>query len=129
MTNYRVTSPTQIPLQIVFRNMDKSPSVEDAVKERIVKLEKFASDIISCRVIVEAPHRHHAKGNLYHVTVDLHLPGTEIVVNRDPSQNHAHEDVYVALRDAVNAAVRQLQSYTRIRRGNVKTHNEVANGS
>lgn len=109
--------------------MDKSPSVEDAVKERIVKLEKFASDIISCRVIVEAPHRHHAKGNLYHVTVDLHLPGTEIVVNRDPSQNHAHEDVYVALRDAVNAAVRQLQSYTRIRRGNVKTHNEVANGS
>ncbi len=122
MTNYRVTSPSQVPLQITFRNMDKSPAVEKAVADRIVKLERFASDIIRCKVTVEAPHKHHSKGNIYHVSVDLHLPGAEIVVNRDPSRNHAHEDVYVAIRDAVNAAKRQLEDFVRMRRGNVKTH-------
>lgn len=109
--------------------MDKSPAVEQTVAERIKKLERFATDIIRCKVTVEAPHKHHAKGNLYHVVVELHLPGTEIVVNRDPSQNHAHEDVYVAIRDAINAAHRQLQSYVRVRRGNVKTHESPPQGT
>ena len=126
MTSYRVTSPAQVPLQIVFRNMDKSLAVERAVEDRIMKLERFAHDIIRCKVTVEAPHKHHTKGNLYHVTVDLHLPGAEIIVNRDPSENHAHEDIYVAIRDAVNAANRQMQDYVRMRRTNVKRHEQSA---
>lgn len=111
-----------IPLQISFHNLDRSDAVERAIEERIAKLEQFSQDIMRCRVTVEAPHKHHAKGNIYHVVIDIHLPGTEIVVNRDRSKNHAHEDVYVAIRDAVNAAHRQLQDYVRVRRGKVKAH-------
>ena len=73
-------------------------------------------------VVVEAPHRHSHKGKMYHVRIDLSLPGREIVVGREPEQNHAHEDVYVAIRDAFNAAVRRLEDQTRKMRGDVKTH-------
>jgi ribosomal subunit interface protein len=116
----------QIPLEIVFHNVDRSAAVEAAVRERAAKLEQFAENITSCRVTVEAPHKHHHHGNLYTVRIDLRFPGGEAVANRAPSANHAHEDVYVALRDAFKAARRQLQDRQRIRRGDVKTHDVPA---
>ena len=118
----------QFPLQIEFRNMDRSEAIEQTIEKRLEKLDRFASDVMRCKVTVEAPHRHHGKGNIYHVRVDLHVPGSEIVINRDPSRNHAHEDPYVAVRDAVNAAARRLQDYVRIRRGKVKAHEVPPHG-
>ena len=41
------------------------------------KLEEFFSRITSCRVVVEAPHRHHKSGELFHVRIDLGVPGHE----------------------------------------------------
>jgi ribosomal subunit interface protein len=118
----------QVPLEIVFHNVDRSPAVEAAVRERAAKLEQFAENITSCRVTVEAPHKNHQQGNLYTVRVDLHFPGGEVVANRSPSENHAHEDVYVALRDAFKAARRQLQDRRHMRRGDVKPHEAPPHG-
>jgi len=118
----------QIPLEISFHNMDPSAAVETAIRARADKLERFAENIIGCQVRVDAPHKHHAKGKLYHVTVDIQVPGGHILANRDPSKHHAHEDVYVAIRDAFRAAGRQLQDHTRVRRGDVKQH-EPPSGS
>ncbi|HEY5666217.1 MAG TPA: HPF/RaiA family ribosome-associated protein [Gammaproteobacteria bacterium] len=118
-----------IPLDIVFLNMDHSDAVQSAIEERIGKLEQFSQQIMRCRVTVEAPHKHHAKGNIYHVAIDMHLPGAEIVVNRAKSKNHAHEDVYVAIRDAVNAAGRQLQDHIRQSRGEIKVHEAPPHGT
>lgn len=112
----------QVPLEIVFHNVDRSPAVEAAVRERADKLEQFADNITSCRVTVEAPHKNHQHGNLYTVRVDLRFPGGEAIANRSPSADHSHEDVYVAVRDAFRAARRQLQDRQRIRRGDVKVH-------
>jgi cold shock CspA family protein/ribosome-associated translation inhibitor RaiA len=118
----------QVPLEIVFHNCDRSPAVEAAVRERAAKLERLANGITSCRVTVEAPHKHHQQGNLYTVRVDLRYPGGEAVVNRSPGVNHAHEDVYVALRDAFKAARRQLQDRLRVRRGDVKVRETPPHG-
>lgn len=116
------------PLEIEFRNMDRSDALETAIRERCEKLERFAPSILRCKVTVEAPHKHHGKGNLYRAAVDLHIPGGEIVANRDAGKNHAHEDVYVAVRDAVNAAARQLQDRVRVQRGKVKAHETPPHG-
>jgi cold shock CspA family protein/ribosome-associated translation inhibitor RaiA len=112
----------QIPLEIHFHNMDPSPAIEAAVRERAGKLERFAEHIVSCRVTVEVPHRHQHQGNLYTVRVDLRFPGGEVIASRDPSAHHAHEDVLVAMRDAFKAARRQLQDRVRVQRGDVKPH-------
>jgi ribosome-associated translation inhibitor RaiA len=102
--------------------MDPSPAVETAVRKHAKTLERFRDDIVSCRVTVEAPHKHRHKGNLYHVVVDVRTQGDEIVVSRMPDDEHAHEDIYVAINDAFKAARRQLQDRARIRRGQVKQH-------
>ncbi len=118
----------QIPLQVHFRNMDPSPALESAIRQRTGKLERFAEHITSCRVTVEAPHRHHKKGKLYHVMIDVRVPGGEIVASRSPDKHHAHEDVYVALRDAVKAVERQLKTHVRVTRGKVKDHEAPPHG-
>jgi cold shock CspA family protein/ribosome-associated translation inhibitor RaiA len=111
----------QTPVQISFRDMAPSEAIETRVRELAAKLERFASDLVGCRVVIEAPHRHHHKGKLFHVRIDLTLPGHDLVVDREP-ENHAHEDVYVAIRDAFVAAQRQLQNRVHRRRGDVKAH-------
>lgn len=108
--------------EIDFRNIERSEFIEKAVHERCEKLGKFSSDIMRCKVTIAAPHQHQSHGNLYHVSIDLHVPGTEIVINRESGKNHSHEDVYVAIRDAFDAATRKLQDYTQVKRGKVKTH-------
>jgi ribosomal subunit interface protein len=96
-----------IPIQIDYLNIGQSPALESTIRERAKKLEKFADRILSCRVTVGMPHEHHSKGKAYHVMVDVHLPGTEILANRD-TNNHEHDDLNIAIRDAFNAAHRQL---------------------
>ena len=44
------------------------------------------------------------------------------LVDRAKPVDHAHEDVYVAIRDAFDAAVRRLEDQVRRVRGNVKSH-------
>ena len=105
----------QIPLQVSFRDISHSDAVEDRIREKVDKLEQYTDKIISCRVVVEAPHRQHTKGKLYHIRVDLALPGEELVVARDPD-DHAHEDVYIAIRDAFEAVRRQLKKSLRQKR-------------
>lgn len=102
--------------------MQSSDAVEAEVRDRAAKLEQFFDRITSCRVVVELPHQHHRKGKLYQVRIDITVPGREIAVTHEGPQNHAHEDVYVAIRDAFNAAGRRLEDYARQRRGKVKRH-------
>jgi len=119
----------QVPLEVLFRNMNASDAVEATAREHVAKLERLADSIVSCRVTIEAPHRHHHQGNLYTVSVDLHYAGGEAVANRAPGAKHAHEDVHVALRDAFNAIRRQLQDRMRVRRGDVKHHEPPNHGT
>ena len=129
-----------------FRDMPPSKAIEDNIRDKANKLDSLYDDIMSCRVTVEAPHRHHHKGKSHVVRIDMTVPGGELVVNREPkylvaaraahteelekalAENHepskhaAREDVYVAIRDAFNAAGRKLQDHVRRRRGKVKTH-------
>ncbi len=118
----------KLPLQITFRNMDPSEAVEANIREKAEKLDKFYSQIMGCRVVVEEHHQHHHKGNLFHIRIDLTVPDKELVVSREHDQDHAHEDIYVAIRDAFNAARRQLEDYSRRRGQHVKSHETPPHG-
>lgn len=118
----------QVPLDISFRNMEHSDELADRIRERVDQLERFCERITACRVVVEAPHHHHRQGNLYRVRVYLSVPQRDLVVDRDPCEHHAHEDVNVAIRDAFKAARRQLEDYVREIRGQTKHHEQPAHG-
>lgn len=109
-------------LKIVFRGMDNSPAVEARIRERVARLEAVNGRIVSGQVAVDAPHRHGRQGKLFQVKINLTMPKERITVSHEGRRNHAHEDVYVALRDAFDAAERQLESHADRLRGDVKTH-------
>jgi ribosomal subunit interface protein len=110
----------QVPVEVRFHNVMRSDAVEQAVRERAEKLEKFVPDIVSCRVTVECAHNSKRKGNTYGVRVDVRFPGVETVVSHGGGEDPAHEDVFVAVRDAFDAVRRQLEDRVRVRRGDVK---------
>ncbi len=93
--------------------MEPSPAVDARIRERAARLERFHDRIGGCHVTVQAPHQHHHKGQLYEVRLRVHVAGAEIVIDREGSQDHAHEDVYVAVRDAFDAAERKLEDHVR----------------
>jgi ribosomal subunit interface protein len=113
----------QVPLQITTRNIDHSEALDAHIREKVAKLEQFHGGITSCRVTVEELNRHQHQGRQFSVHVDVRVPGREIAVSRDHD-----EDVYVALRDAFDAAKRQLEEVVRERRGDVKVHAEPRHG-
>jgi cold shock CspA family protein/ribosome-associated translation inhibitor RaiA len=142
----------KIPLQITFRNMAPSEAIEKRIRKKAEKLELFYNRLLSCRVIVEAPHRHRRKGRSYAIHVGLTVPGGELVIRNTPnlletikiirskepetevhgrskpSKHAAREDLYVAIRDAFNAAGRKLQDYARRRSLAIKLHEPSAHG-
>jgi cold shock CspA family protein/ribosome-associated translation inhibitor RaiA len=112
----------QIPLEIEFRNTEGSAAIEVYIREHAEKLEDFFDRVTGCRVLLEVPHHHHRKGNLYHVRILVTVPRKELVVDRQPSNHRSNEEVHVAIRDAFKAMRRQLEDYVREMRGDVKSH-------
>ncbi len=120
----------QIEPQIRFRGMEPSSSVEEVVKERIARLGRFHERITSCVVVIEAPHRRGHQGRIYRAQVDITLPGETIIAGKIRQDDHAHEDVYVAIRDSFDAMQRQLEDIVRKKSGyRVKPHPETLRGT
>lgn len=114
--------------RISFDDLPVDEQVRDAALEHIDALERFWDRITSCDVVIAQPHRRHREGRLYSVRIDLAVPGGEVVVNREHHLDHAHEDVFVAMRDAFAAAARQLEDRVRRLRGAEKAHTERPRG-
>jgi cold shock CspA family protein len=130
----------QLPLQITFRNMEPLAEAEEWIRAETAKLETFYGRVMGCRVAVEVPHGHHRKGRLYHIRIDLTLPGKELVIKHQPALSAEvrragpaqmakrfelgapHRNLHLAIADAFHLAGRSLQDYVRRQRGDVKTH-------
>jgi len=103
---------------IHFLDMPGSEAVEAKIRDRIDGLSRFSPDIQKCEVWVASPHGHHHKGSLYGVRIRLTVPGEEIDIDLQPEE----ADVYVAIRQAFDAARRKLEDVERRQRGKVKAH-------
>lgn len=113
----------QRPLQIVIRDIPPSEAIETHIREKMEKLESLYPHIIGCRATVELAGKHKHQGRQFNVRLDITVPGSELVINRD-----FNEDVYVALRDAFDVAKRQLEDYGRRQRGDTKVHELASHG-
>ncbi len=108
----------EIPLQITIHDMPRSEALEARIRQKVAELERFHPRITSCRVTLNEFRKHHQQGRQFEVQIDIRVPGhAQIVSNR-----HHHEDVYVALRDAMASTTRQLEEVVREKRGDVKSH-------
>ena len=49
----------RLPQQIVFHNLAPSEEFEAKIRAEAERLDEFYDRIMSCRVVVDVPHRHH----------------------------------------------------------------------
>lgn len=111
-----------IPTSVTFDGLAKSDALEACVLEHVARLERFAADILSCRTVIALDEHRHRQGNRFSVQVHLTLRGHEIEAGSGPPADGRHEDPYVAVSDAFDAARRRLEDQVRRRRGDVKAH-------
>lgn len=110
-------------LQITLRDIPASPVLDALIRKKYDKLTMYYKPITSCHVVVEHTQKHKHQGKIYHVRIDVIVPGKQLVVTQKN-----HENIYIALRESFNAVMRQLEEHARKRHGRVKTHNHIMHG-
>jgi ribosomal subunit interface protein len=110
----------QSTLKITSRDFTIPKWLDNEIREKVSKLERFSKDLIDCEIAIEAPVGHHQKGGPYSVRIDLQVKGKELVVS-----NRSNPDLRAAVRDAFDAAQRQLEDYSRQMQRKIKSHESI----
>ncbi len=113
----------KLPLEISAKNVHLSPEMEELIRDKAQKLDNFHDGIIGCRVKVDMPHRSQRSGQVYNVTIDITVPGSEIIVKREPN-----EDLYVAISNSFDTAERRLKEHAGKQRSEIKPQSVKAVG-
>lgn len=104
-----------IPAEISFTNVDASPEIEERIHEKVARLDKIFDRLVACRVAVAYPHKHHQRGNIPRIRIEMSVPGSdELVVSHEPNhlqEKYADPDITNALNEAFRAAERKLKDY------------------
>ncbi|WP_433927597.1 HPF/RaiA family ribosome-associated protein [Sorangium cellulosum] len=106
-------------LELTFRHIDKSPSLEELIREQATKIQRFNDHINSCAVVVERDHASQGTGGEYRVRVDLHVAGKQEIVSEERAAKNL---LPTAVRDVFQRAGRQLKKLASEQRSEVKAH-------
>ncbi len=94
---------------ITFRNIPPSLAIEHRILENTQSLQRHYDRITFCRVTVESQAQKTRHKSSYQVRIDVLVPGGEVVVSQEAPEHHSN-DLYGTLRDAFDAAERQLDA-------------------
>ncbi|AUX24566.1 raiA ribosome-associated inhibitor A [Sorangium cellulosum] len=106
-------------VELTFRHIGKSPSLEALIREQTDKIQRFHDHINSCAVVVERDHASQGTGGEYRVRVDLHVAGKQEIVSEERA---ARDLLPAAVRDVFQRAARQLKKLASEQRNDVKAH-------
>lgn len=112
------------PLQITFKNLDSSEYLERLIRERVAHLERLQPRLTGCHVIVRVPHRGaESAKNPLGITIEVEVPGHKKIVAKDQEERReAKNDQAMVVNRAFDSVLRQLESLSDIRTGEVKRH-------
>jgi ribosome-associated translation inhibitor RaiA len=110
-------------LEIAFHNLQPSPAIEAELRKHVDKIKHRFGRLTGCRVSVEKLHNQHRTGNLFEIHVTLSVPGHggDLVVSHPPQrarERFADPDIHVSIREAFDAAQRQLEAF----KGRIRGH-------
>lgn len=111
----------QVPLELSFQHIEPEDEIKDYVRERVDYLGQLYDGITSCRVHIALPQYSKQSGHSYAITIEVRVPGTELVVSDRKGDRPEHQYLRTALRDAFAIIERDLKIYRQKMRGEVKT--------
>lgn len=108
----------QLPVEITYRGLDKSEAIEQMVRDKAARLDKFCDHINRCDVAIEQPNHNHKTGNPFRVRIDLTVaPGHELVAEDSETADDSYEPLAKAVHDAFKTMERQLRHLVDKQRG------------
>ncbi|MBE9169149.1 HPF/RaiA family ribosome-associated protein [Pleurocapsales cyanobacterium LEGE 06147] len=113
----------KVPAEISYREVEKTEALDSLIHEKLAKLEKFCDHISSCHVAIEKIHDRPKTGSPYRVRLDITVPpGHEIAAVSNPDEGNQYEPLEAVIRDAFEAARRQLVKLNEKQHDRVKVH-------
>jgi cold shock CspA family protein/ribosome-associated translation inhibitor RaiA len=111
----------QAPIEIAFQHCEPSEEIRAEVAKQAKRLEKFSDRITSCHVAIAGPQTRHRQGDVFKIDVRIAMPEhRDVIVTRTHGEAPEREHPLVAVREAFDAAVRQIEDFARDARGQVK---------
>jgi len=89
--------------EVVYRDFDSSPALNETINKRLDKLYRFSDSIIHSRVVLDSPHNHKHKGKMFRASIELDMKGAPLLVSNDD------ESLHIAVRDAFQTMERKLK--------------------
>jgi cold shock CspA family protein/ribosome-associated translation inhibitor RaiA len=113
----------QAPIEIAFQHCKPSEEIRAEVAKQAKRLEKFSDRITSCHVAIAGPQTRHRQGDAFKIDVRIAMPEhRDVIVTRTHGDAPEREHPLVAVREAFDAAVRQIEDLARDMRGQVNDH-------
>ena len=81
------------PITVTFPKTRVSPWLEAEVHARVERLKVVCPDLLSCRVVVDIPHRRHQHGNRFSLRIELAVPGEDVAITRDANVHGIVKDL------------------------------------
>jgi len=101
----------QLPGEISYRGVEKTEQLDDHIRAKAARLDRFCDHISRCDVVVEHPNHAQHSGNPFRVRIDVTVPpGHELVVEEKQSEHEMHEPLSKVINDAFKTMERQLRS-------------------
>ncbi len=111
----------QTQLKITLQDLEHSAALDARIRAKVAKLEQAFPRLIGCHVVVSEPHRHRQNPRSFAITLNIAFPGGEVVVTRDD-----RDDAYVLVREAFDAAERDLEKSLGRRAARGEPHHGLA---
>lgn len=93
-------------------NLDLTEPLKVYIEEKLESLNRFLqaidADVVRARVEVARSTRHHRSGNVYHVDINLDLPGKVLRAEEDS------EDIRVAIDAVKDKLKREIEKYKKL---------------
>lgn len=97
-------------IRIKATKMELTPSIEEAIKDKIGGLEKYFDNIIGCEVEVGRTTNHHYKGDVFFAEVNLEVPKKVIRASADT------DDLFKSINEAKDKMKSEIMKYKEMMR-------------
>lgn len=115
----------QLPLEISYRGVEKSDEIDNLIRTKAERLDRFCDHISRCDIAIEQPNHSLRAGNPFRVRIDVTVPpGHELVADEKQTEHEMHEPLTKVINDAFKTMERQLKDLVERQRREVKTHAE-----
>jgi ribosome-associated translation inhibitor RaiA len=105
--------------------MAHSDELAAHIEERAGRLDEFSGRITACHAVVALVGHHHRHGDRYRCSINVAVPGHDIVVSHEPPEGRSYGSAEASADGAFDEAERQITDWERRQRG---ARHEAAHG-